>query len=364
MSENVIANMDWISKDFVNTLKKTVRMMGDQPNHFHEFERAVIDQIADEIFLLQSRNHSYKSIAEILRKCGLDVSESFVRDYCIAEQEKRLMKCEQQISRFYKPEWDDIVERSAIIERGLREALEKGSGLVLHYQPQVDLFTGRVLGAEALVRWMYNDTLIHPSEYIHIAERSGLIVDLGDWVLREACKEATRWNSAGTGDDEIMVSVNISVRQFSNSLPDMIHNVLCDTGLPTHLLGLEITESLLMGNHSVGMLQALRDSGIKLAVDDFGTGFSCLANLKDLPLDTIKIDRAFVKDLGVASKSASLVKAIVDLSRQLGADTLAEGVETEVQADALRDLGCGVCQGFLYSRPLPSAEFMRFAGRG
>lgn len=251
---------------------------------------------------------------------------------------------------------------AAMIERGLRASLSEGRGLKLHYQPQVDMLTGDVIGAEALVRWEFNGGIVYPADFIPVAESSGLIVQIGEWVLLEACREARRWHSMGLGGERgIKVGVNLSVKQFSDSLPQLVHSILWETGLPTNLLGLEITESFLVGNGSLDMLHALRDSGIHLSIDDFGIGYSCLAQLKDLPLDTIKIDRAFVQDLGKGRKAA-VVETIIDLAKKLGMATLAEGVETLAQAEALIGMGCSVCQGHLYSGPISGERFVAFAG--
>lgn len=324
---------------------------------------ALLEKLTDDIFNARQHGASFDSIAYTLQKCGMEVNASTVRDFYFHVLDLRVKSCEREISSLYKPEWNDLVERTTMIESGLRESLRSGEGLILHYQPQVDMHTGTVHGAEALVRWEFNGGLVHPSDFIPVAERSGLIVPIGDWVLREACQEAKRWQRLGLGGDAgIKMGVNLSVKQFSRSLPDSIHEVLLDTDLPTRLLGLEITESFLVGNDSLDMLHALRDSGIHLSIDDFGTGYSCLANLKDMPIDTIKIDRAFVQGLGVEAKSRLMTETIVEMAEKFGANTLAEGVETSVQETILKDLGCSVCQGFLYSKPLPSGEFIRYAG--
>lgn len=265
---------------------------------------------------------------------------------------------------FYTQELNSVAESKTIIERGLHRALNSNS-LLLHYQPQIDLNTGALIGAEALMRWNDSGTMMQPGEFIPVAEESGLIVPMGEWALREACKKAEQWRRMGLGAGlGIRVGVNLSVRQFTDSLPEFVFSVLRDTGLPPELLDLEITESFLANDRKAfDILQRLREGGVHLSVDDFGTGYSCLAYLKDLPLDTIKIDRSFVKGIdGVQDASnRTIVNAIVTMGQALGHSILAEGVETESQAQALRDMGVTMCQGFHYSRPLPGDQFEQFA---
>ena len=265
---------------------------------------------------------------------------------------------------FYTAELNSASERKTMIERGLRHALTDG-GLMLHYQPQLDLVTGELLGAEALMRWVVDGKMMQPGEFIPIAEESGLIVPMGEWALREACRMGQVWRRMGLGAGlGVRVGVNLSVRQFNDTLPDLVFSILRDTGLPPGLLDLEITESFLACDRkATSILQRLQDGGVHLSVDDFGTGYSCLAYLKDLPLDTIKIDRSFVKDLDDegAKNNRAVVETIIMLAHKLGRTTLGEGIETEGQAQALRDMGCTACQGFMYARPLPADEFERFA---
>lgn len=352
--------MSNVAEVIIDAAKEILMFMARSTEPSNRHAHSVLDNLAEPLFLFRSKGLNFTEIAGFFSQCGIDLSPECIRDYYCQAQEKKLAVCEQFIADYYKLAWNSKIERTAIIERGLRQALKDERGLLLHYQPQVDMHTGEVLGAEALLRWEFNGSLVQPTEFIPVAEALGLIVPIGEWVLREACREAKRWQLLGLGGDRGMpVGVNLSVKQFSDSLPDQIHSILCDTGLSTNMLGLEITESFLVGDTSLDILQSLRDSGIHLSIDDFGTGYSCLAQLKDLPLDTLKIDRSFVKDLGLYRDSA-VTETIIDLARKLRLTMLAEGVETEAQAEALKNLGCSVAQGFLYSKPLPGNEFVKY----
>jgi EAL domain-containing protein (putative c-di-GMP-specific phosphodiesterase class I) len=306
---------------------------------------------------------SFEEISLFLGKCNITIPPDVIKEYFERAAIRRLAAVEQKIADYYRPEWNWPVERTASIEKGLRKSLDEGRGFVLHYQPQVNMYTGHVVGAEALIRWECNGTLVNPAEFIPVAEGSNLIVGIGEWALREACREAKRWKMLGLGGEQgIKIGVNLSVKQFSDELPGVVHGVLCDTGLSTNLLGLEITESFLADKRSLYLLHELSNNGIHLSIDDFGTGYSCLSQLNSMPLDTIKIDRSFVVGLEQARSTAPVVEAIINLAHKYDMTTLAEGVETEAQAESLKQMGCSVCQGYLYSRPLPAAEFVQFAG--
>ena len=230
----------------------------------------------------------------------------------------------------------------------LRHAIAHGE-LVLDFQPIVDLATGAITGAEALVRWLHPERgRISPAEFIPAAEDSGLIVALGEWVLRRACNEAASW--AGTA----RVAVNLSPVQFRDpGLLPLVDGVLAETGLPAERLELEITESVFLDAQetTIACLNALRARGIHIALDDFGTGYSSLSYLRSFPFDRVKIDQSFIRDLGVKNEAAAIVHAIVDMASSLGMRTTGEGVETQSQADLLALTGCGQVQGYLFGRP-------------
>ncbi len=259
--------------------------------------------------------------------------------------------------RFYVPEMDAQMHTRIEIEHDLRLALKRRE-LVLHYQPRVSLASGAVLGFEALVRWNHpRDGLLGPDRFIGVAEATGLITPLGDWVLEEACRRTRQWQTQGL--PEIRVAVNLSARQFRDpGLVERVQRVIADTGLDPAHLELEITESTVMQDSeaAAGTLRALKALGITLSVDDFGTGYSSLSYLKLFPIDALKIDRSFVRDIVTDPGDASIVRAIVNLSHSLGLSVVAEGVEDAEQAAFLRDAGCDEVQGYWFSRPLAEAS--------
>ena len=259
---------------------------------------------------------------------------------------------------FYAPEMQMRMRHRLSLEGRLRRALEQEE-FTLHYQPQVDLASGRISGAEALLRWFPREGgIIPPDEFIPVAENSGLILPIGRWVLAAAIGQLRRWLDAGL--TAVPVAVNLSARQFRE--PDLAHVLateLDQAGLASHWLGLEITESVMMDNleRALALLREFKGLGLKIALDDFGTGFSSLSYLKRLPIDTVKIDRAFIQELTSNPEDAAIVQAIIGMAHSLGLRVIAEGVETEAQLGYLRRRRCDEMQGFLFSRPLPAAEF-------
>ena len=244
------------------------------------------------------------------------------------------------------------------LENALRRALERNE-LELYYQPKIAILTGHVAGAEALLRWNHPELgMVSPVEFIPIAEECGLIVDIGEWVLRTACEQAMRWERAGY--PPLTVAVNISRPQLAqNRLIDLLASLRRSNCLGRNRIVLELTESLLMDDAeaSIGMLSTLRDMGMMLSLDDFGTGYSSLAYLKRFPLDELKIDRSFIRAVADSPADAAIVQAIIVLARSLGLRVVAEGVETQAQLRYLAQLDCDQYQGFLYSRPVPVAQF-------
>jgi len=261
--------------------------------------------------------------------------------------------------QFYTPEMNVRLRERFGLERALRQALERNE-LSVEYQPSFDLQTLRPVSLEALLRWRTADgTYIPPSRFIPIAEQSGLIVDIGEWVLRTVCLQLSEWQRQHV--PLLPVSVNISVRQFEHTDLATVVSVLADElGIDASLLHFEITESAAMQNSQqhLGSLQALRNQGSRILIDDFGTGYSSLSYLKHLPIDTLKIDRAFVRDMAVDANDAAIVRAIVGVAKSLGLQLVAEGIETAEQLECLRKLDCECGQGFYFSPPV-SAESCR-----
>jgi len=255
--------------------------------------------------------------------------------------------------RFFSRE---MLERSLIwlrTEASLREALEQDQ-LEVFYQPKIVAATGRLYGMEALLRWRRHDRYVSPTEFISIAEDTGLIIPIGAWVLRTACAQAARW---GRLQGPLQLAVNVSARQLSlPEFPDTVRQVLEETGLPPHQLTLEITESMLMDNieGALDTLRTLRSIGCGIAVDDFGTGYSSLAYLRQLPITQLKIDRTFIKDL---PNDSAIAETVLTLAARLRLQCVAEGVETEAQYNWLVSSGCALLQGFHISQPLPARSF-------
>ncbi|WP_291317752.1 EAL domain-containing protein [Desulfuromonas sp.] len=266
--------------------------------------------------------------------------------------------------QFYSQSMNAAALKMLAMENRLRKAVEREE-LCLHYQPLMDPRSGRILGAEALLRWQQGDQdSVAPADFIPLAEETGLIVPIGEWVLRQACDQIMEWQNLSL--PPVPVSVNLSSRQFwQEDLIGMVSQVLQETGLDPSLLHLEITENILMqnGESTIAMLNALETMGIRLSLDDFGTGYSSLSYLKRFPLDFLKIDRSFVKDIDQGREGAAMVSAIIAMARSLRLQVIAEGVETDRQLEYLRGQGCEMVQGFLVSRPLPPAQFSRFLAR-
>jgi diguanylate cyclase (GGDEF)-like protein/PAS domain S-box-containing protein len=266
--------------------------------------------------------------------------------------------------RFYTAEMNARAERRLTLETGLRHALERDEFL-LHYQPQVDIGSGEILGAEALIRWQHPDWgLVSPAEFIPLAEETGLILPIGEWVLNEACKQARIWHDAGhTG---LRIAVNLSGRQLSQkTLVETVAATLARCDVARGILELEITESLLMQDldRIADTLDALVALGVTVSMDDFGTGYSSLSYLKRLPIDVLKVDQSFVRDITSDPDDAAIVQAIIAMAHSLGIKVMAEGVETAEQLAFLRQHRCDGMQGYYFSRPVPPEQFIQLLQR-
>ena len=262
--------------------------------------------------------------------------------------------------RFFEREMDKRLQSRRALELDLRKAIANGE-FELHYQPILYLQTGKVSGFEALVRWNHPERgMIAPLDFIPLAEETGLILPLGEWVLRTACAHAVKWPQA------IAVAVNLSAMQFKGrNLVQLTLNALAASGLPSSRLDLEITESVLLQDetHVLGLLHQLREIGVRISMDDFGTGYSSLAYLRNFPFDKIKIDRSFVRDMLVRKDCQAIIRAVVGLARSLGITTIIEGIETKEQLAGAKADGCDEGQGYLFAKPMPESQVAEFLAK-
>ncbi|MFZ3017169.1 MAG: EAL domain-containing protein [Gallionella sp.] len=261
--------------------------------------------------------------------------------------------------RFFSEKMNLDAQEQLHLQGQLRNAL-KNQEFLLHYQPQIDIGSGGIVGAEALVRWQHPEFgLVPPGRFIPLAERSGLIISIGEWVLQDACRQAQVWREQG---QPLVIAVNLSALQFKRgNLVETVARALQQSGLPAELLELELTESILLQDIEVAIrtLHSLKDMGVKLSIDDFGTGYSSLSYLKRLAVDKLKIDQSFVRDLTEDADSAAIVRAIIQLGHTMQLKVIAEGVENEAQLAFLRNYDCDEVQGYLYSRPVAAHEFVK-----
>ena len=265
---------------------------------------------------------------------------------------------------FFRPEMQEHSIRALRLENGLRRAVDLGQ-LVLHYQPQVSMQTGQIVGAEALVRWQHPELgLISPAEFIPISEATGQIRQIGEWVLRAAVQQMKAWVDLGLAGPGWAVAVNLSPVQLSQQgLPELVTQILAEARLPAAYLELELTESVAMGHplEAIAVMNELHQRGVRMAIDDFGTGYCSLSYLKRFQATKLKIDQSFVRDLTQDPDDKAIVTAIIGLAGSLGMKTIAEGVETEAQSEHLRQQGCDEAQGYFFSKPLPAQQFEAWA---
>lgn len=264
---------------------------------------------------------------------------------------------------FYSPKLTTAAQHRMAIEHEMRLAVRNGD-FELHYQPQIELQSGRMVGVEALVRWKHKERgLVSPAEFISVIERIGLIEDLGVWVLGEACRQAVKWSAAGLQD--LKVAVNISGIHFQQGrIVTPVRKILEETGIKPHLLELEVTETAMQTeSETVDTFRRLKELGVSLAIDDFGTGFSCLNSIRQLPLDCLKVDQTFIRDLLHDLENSSIVATIIAMGRAMGLTVVAEGVEEMEQVRYLSGLGCAQVQGFYFSRPVTPDEIPALAAK-
>jgi diguanylate cyclase (GGDEF)-like protein len=263
--------------------------------------------------------------------------------------------------QFYTQSMNATTLERLALENHLRRALEREE-FILYYQPQFDILSEEIIGVEALIRWKHRELgMVSPADFIPLAEETGLIIQIDEWVMRTACAQIRRWQEDGLPD--ITMSVNLSGQHFiRENLLETVSGIVRETGIDPRFLELELTESVVMKNakETVSTLRALKEMGLHIAIDDFGTGYSSLSYLKRFPIDTLKIDRSFVQEITTDTDSAAITKAIIAMAHSLKLRVLAEGVETEEQLAFLRENGCQALQGFLFSKPLPYDELVRF----
>jgi diguanylate cyclase (GGDEF)-like protein len=266
--------------------------------------------------------------------------------------------------QFFEPGMNARAAERHLLENGLRHAIEREQ-FVLHYQSKINLATGAIVGVEALVRWCHPERgLILPGQFLAIAEESGLIVPIGRWVMTECCNRARAWRDAGL--PPIRMAINISAVELrTKGFVSGVRAMLTQAKLEPSDLELELTETFLLQNadSTAAVLEALKDVGVRLALDDFGTGYASLSHLRRFPIDTLKIDRSFVRDIAMDSDDASIVRAVIGMGKSLDMQVVAEGVETSEQFDFLRQQGCPEGQGYYFSEPIVAAEFARNLGR-
>ncbi|MFN8049893.1 MAG: EAL domain-containing protein [Acidimicrobiales bacterium] len=329
-----------------------------------ELAERVLDSLAAPMVVGGRELVMSASIGVATHTGGTEESEQLLRNAdtaLYAAKERGRGRVEQFSEELFRR-----VVRRVEVESELRVALREDQ-LFLEYQPQVDLSTGRVVGVEALVRWAHPERgLVMPGDFIAVAEECGLIVQLGRWVLREACRQFVAWH-ATSRQAPPAITVNVSIRQLDDpTFVDDLIDILDETGIDPASLCLELTESALMrsdADDGVAVLDRLRSLGVFIGIDDFGTEYSSLARLRDLPVEILKIDRSFVDGLGTESGDTAIVASIMSLSLAMGLHVVAEGVETERQAVALAELGCSVAQGFLFSRPVHPDEIAALGSR-
>jgi EAL domain-containing protein (putative c-di-GMP-specific phosphodiesterase class I) len=259
--------------------------------------------------------------------------------------------------KFYKESMNSIALKRLTVENELRKAINRNE-MMLYYQPRIDVRTGTIASTEALVRWKKPDGgIVPPAEFIPVAEDSGLILPLGEWILNAACEQNMAWQKSGLMP--VSVSVNISGKQFKqNNFVKTISDAIKNSNLDPRYLELEITENILMSHEDriIDMMNELKDMGIRISIDDFGTGYSSFSYLKRFPLDVIKIDKSFIDEIPENTDDAAIVNAIITMARVLNLTVVAEGVEEKHQLDFLTGIKCDEIQGFYFSKPLPAAE--------
>ncbi|MFN8558453.1 MAG: EAL domain-containing protein [Dehalococcoidia bacterium] len=335
----------------------TVIMQGvEREQDAMHIARRIVQTMSDPFYLEGTPVFSGASIGVLVSEPPHESPDDLLRKADVALYRAKSLGRGQAV--LFRTGMDDEADQRFVLETELQVAVKEGS-LILHYQPEIDLATGAVAGMEALVRWPRGSLgLLPPSEFITIAEEAGLIIPLGRWVLETACRELSRWIDESNGSDTRFISINVSAKQLHDAhFVDDVREILINTDVPPGRLCFEITESTLLEENSVALtaLQEIRALGVRLAIDDFGAGYSSLSYLTRLPVDTIKVDRSFVALLGTAAPSSAICEAIVVLAHRLGIAVTAEGIESLEHLARVRELGFDHGQGFYLGRPVPSA---------
>jgi diguanylate cyclase (GGDEF)-like protein len=354
-----------VAKRLTDTLRASdtvARLGGDEfvvlieevsnPVHLGTIAQKLIDALAASFLLSGQEYHITASIGISTYPDDSDDIQTLLKNADIAMY--RAKEQGRNAFQFYSVQMNVHSIERLTFESSLRRALERNE-LVLHYQPLIDIRTGRITGVEALMRWQHPEMgLVPPGKFIPLAEETGLIVPIGEWALRTACAQHRAWEQEGLG--HLRVAVNLSPRQFQQGdLLKSVARVLAQTGCNAKSLEFEITEGMVMRNpeSAVTLLQQLKDMGIHVSIDDFGTGYSSLGYLKRFPIDSLKIDRSFVTDVPQDTGDVAITVAIIAMAHSLGLKVVAEGVETREQLDFLRKQGCDEMQGYYFSKPLP-----------
>lgn len=328
-----------------------------RPEDARDFARRLIETIGEPFRIAEDDIVVGASLGVVLYPGDGEDTDELIKNADIAMY--RAKAEERNAYRFFSADMVTAAREGITLETDLRRAIANRE-FELHYQPQIDLRTGRIVGAEALVRWRHpRRGLVRPLDFLPFAEETGIIIPINEWVMREACREAKTWQAQGL--PRLRVGVNLSPIQFrKQNMRALVVDVLSESTLDPELLDLEITETILMQNAEAvaAELAELRKLGVTFSIDDFGTGYSSLAYVKKFPVDRLKIDQGFVRNMKNDPNDAAIVRAIVNLGHSLGIETIAEGVDSHDQVGLLRAEGCDEAQGFLFAKPLPAADFV------
>ncbi|WP_337100915.1 EAL domain-containing protein [Paenibacillus sp. YIM B09110] len=351
----------------VGTQGKVFRFGGDEfialledVSHLHRtlmLADDVLSAIAEQIVINERMFYITASIGmSIKSELGIEIGDQLVKEADIAMY---VAKKERNTSKMYSPSMNDVPKKELMLENSLYKALEKGE-FTLFYQPKIEMTTGRIYGAEALIRWKHPEFgMVSPLDFIPIAEKTGFIIPLGEWVLHTACQQIREWERMGMTD--MSVSVNMSMLQFQQKhIVHTIERIISNAGIRPGQIELEITESIFMDNaeHTLKVLHELQNLGVKLSLDDFGTGYSSLSYLQNIPLHTLKLDKSFISDIVSDFKKQMIFKSLIVIAHNLNLKVVTEGVETQEELSIIREHNCDAVQGYIYSPPVPAARFV------